>query len=152
TIGHAIWKVNLSGASPVYSLYAGVPGPGRQPTGQILGGGYVNGPALSAKFNEPYSIIMAPDRTMYVADFMNCAIRKISADGSTVSTLVGLQPGQTPPSMATVAANRDTYSPPGTVPWSSNTIPYPQVIRFDSKGNIVVGEPVSTLARLVNMS
>ena len=51
--------------------------------------GYVDGPALSAKFDRPYSVAMASDGTMYVADFNNSAIRKISPDGSTVSTLAG---------------------------------------------------------------
>jgi len=73
-------------------------------------GGYHDGPAIEtspgngAQFNGPYSIVMQkrtdvpdnPQGTMYVADNYNCLIRKISADGTTVSTLLGLQPGIPP--------------------------------------------------------
>ena len=53
-----------------------------------------------ALFAGPYSVKMAdgvhgpdPLGTMYVADYQNSAIRKISADGTTVTTLVGNQLG-----------------------------------------------------------
>ena len=53
-----------------------------------------------ALFAGPYSIKMCdgvrgpdPLGTMYIADYQNSAIRKISADGSTVSTLFGNQTG-----------------------------------------------------------
>ena len=78
-------------------------------------GGFADGPALrtdgtGAQFNGPYSICMQkvttnslyPQGTMFVADNYNCVIRMISADGSTVSTLVGNGSGTTgiPPASA----------------------------------------------------
>jgi sugar lactone lactonase YvrE len=49
--------------------------------------GYLEGPALSAKFNAPSDVAIAPDGTLYVADFRNHRIRKIAA--GEVSTLAG---------------------------------------------------------------
>jgi hypothetical protein len=138
TEAHRIAKVDLSARPPVISTYAGIKGTH----------GYHDGPALTATFNEPYSLIMAADGTMYVADFMNSAIRKVSPDGATVSTLVGLQP--VPPATV-VAANRDTYSSPTPVRFASAFVPYPQVLRFDSAGNIVFGESVTRAIRLIDL-
>jgi hypothetical protein len=67
---HQIVKFNVTTLAS--SVYAG--------TTRVAG--YQDGPALSAKFNQPYSITIAPDGTMYVADFNNNAIRKISSDGT----------------------------------------------------------------------
>jgi hypothetical protein len=134
---HQVVKFNITTLAS--SVYAG--------TTSVAG--YQDGPALSAKFNQPYSLTMAPDGTMYVADFNNSAIRKISSDGATVSTLVG---GGKVPSQSIVAANRDSYSSATPVSFSSALIPYPQVIRLDSSGNIVLGEAVSQVVRYINLS
>ncbi len=108
TLNHRIAKVsNLNGATPVVTTYAGTFGVE----------GYADGAASQAKFNSPYSIVAAPDGTLYVADRNNKAVRKISPNGI-VTTLVG-------------ANNPD-------IP--STTVVSPQVIRFDSKGNIIVGD------------
>ena len=133
---HQIVRFNVT--TLVSSVYAG--------TTRVAG--YQDGPALSAKFNQPYSITMAPDGTMYVADFNNNAIRKISSDGTTVSTLVG---GKPVPGPLVVAADRDAYSSPAPVSFSSAVIPYPTVVRIDSSGNLVLGEPVSMVVRYVNL-
>ena len=134
---HQIVKLNI--ATLAATTYAGTKGVA----------GYQDGPALGAKFNQPYSITMAPDGTMYVADFNNSAIRKISSNGSTVSTLVG---GGRTLDPFVVAANRDAYSSPTPVSFSSALIPYPQVIRLDSRGNIVLGEAVSQVVRYINLT
>jgi len=50
-------------------------------------GGFANGAALSAKFNAPVDVAVAPDGTLYVADYKNHRIRKIAS--GQVSTLAG---------------------------------------------------------------
>lgn len=50
--------------------------------------GFVNGPALSATFNEPYGGCVDLNGNTIVADYSNHLIRKITPDG-TVSTLAG---------------------------------------------------------------
>jgi DNA-binding beta-propeller fold protein YncE len=52
--------------------------------------GFVNGPALSAQFNEPYGVALSPDeKTLYVADYLNHAIRAIDLATKQVTTLAG---------------------------------------------------------------
>ncbi len=50
--------------------------------------GYVNGPAASAKFNNPGALYLDPTSNLYVTEYDNHTIRKIAADG-TVTTLTG---------------------------------------------------------------
>lgn len=51
-----------------------------------MGGGDVDGPAASARFNDPRGITAAADGTLYVADRRNHSVRSISATGA-LSTL-----------------------------------------------------------------
>src|SRR5262245_3637561 len=52
--------------------------------------GFANGPASSAQFNEPYGVALSPDeRTLYVADYLNHAIRAIDLAARQVTTLAG---------------------------------------------------------------
>jgi hypothetical protein len=109
TAHHRIAKIDLHGSTAVITTFAG--------TANVSG--YVDGPASQAKFDEPYTLAIAPDGTMYVGDRDNKAIRVVSSDGSTVTTLVG------------------SHSP--AIP--SATVVSPQVIRLDSRGNLIVGDP-----------
>jgi hypothetical protein len=73
---HRVRKVSPDG---VVSTLAG--------TGQE---GYADGPANVARFNAPYGVSLDPgERTLYVADFLNHAIRKIDLSSGTVATLAG---------------------------------------------------------------
>jgi DNA-binding beta-propeller fold protein YncE len=47
------------------------------------------GPALAAKFNGPKGIAYAPDRSLYVVDTENHAIRRVDLQGRTVTTVLG---------------------------------------------------------------
>lgn len=49
--------------------------------------GFANGPVLSAKFQSPVDVAVAPDGTIYVADYNDHRIRKIA--GGQVSTFAG---------------------------------------------------------------
>ena len=50
--------------------------------------GFADGPAATAKFNQPLDVVVDPAGNLYVADNLNHRIRKISIDG-TVSTIAG---------------------------------------------------------------
>jgi hypothetical protein len=50
--------------------------------------GYLDGEASQAKFNQPINICFDPEGNMYVSDFLNQRIRKISIDGI-VTTIAG---------------------------------------------------------------
>jgi hypothetical protein len=136
---HRIALVDISQSPPLITTYAGVFG---QP-------GYVNGPAATSLFNQPSSIAIAPDKTIYVADAQNAAIRKIDPAGN-VTTLVGLGP-LAEPTTTLVAAAPLTYAPRVTLPFTSTLINYPNAIRFDSKGNLVLAETVSQAIRYIDL-
>ncbi len=137
---HRIALVDLSQSPPVVSTYAGV-------TGQS---GYLNGPAASSLFNQPSSIAIAPDDTIYVADAENDAIRKIDPAGN-VTTLVGLGPAYEPPT-GVVALAPLAFAPRSAVPFASAFINYPNALRFDSKGNLVLAETVSQAIRYIDLN
>jgi len=136
---HRIALVDLSQSPPVVSTFAGTSGVA----------GYQNGARSTALFNQPSSIIIAAGGTMYIADAMNAVIRKIDSSGN-VTTVVGLGPGAEP-SSDTVAQSTSTYAPDGAVQFSSAYINFPNVIRFDSQGNIVLGETVTQTVRYINL-
>jgi hypothetical protein len=72
-----LWKgrvTTLAGSGPVLA-------------GGHVAGGYVDGPALRARFNEPTSVVAMPDGSILVTDLLNHCIRRIK--GGVVSTLVG---------------------------------------------------------------
>lgn len=52
--------------------------------------GNTDGPAASAQFNQPYGVALSPDqRILYVADYLNHAIRTIDLGRKVVATLAG---------------------------------------------------------------
>ena len=59
--------------------------------GGLAGRGYVNGPALTAQFDSPLAVTLDVAGNVYVADELNCVIRKISTAGM-VGTLAGAGP------------------------------------------------------------
>jgi hypothetical protein len=136
---HRIALVDLSQSPPVISTYAG----------GIGHAGYRNGPAASSLFNQPSSLVVAPDGTIYVADAENAAIRKIDPAGN-VTTLVGLGPAFEP-SNDVVAEAPLIYAPRSPIPFSSAYVNYPNALRFDSKGNLVLAETVSQAIRYLDL-
>jgi hypothetical protein len=159
-IHNFIIKVDENFSPPHVSRFAGQAGPTP---------GYADGDALTtAQFFSPYSIIISdgtgnqgPIGTIYVADFNNWAIRKISPDGTTVTTLVGKQTGKAARTASSRTwqyldlenpATSDTWSPPGTVAFADAYIGTPQTIRFTSGGDIVFFENASSILRRINMA
>lgn len=84
--------------------------------------GYVDGPAGFARFNEPYNICMDTAGNIYVSDFLNQRIRKISTTGI-VSTVAGT-------------------GSPGYLdgPDSIAQFNYPRGIAVDDAGNLYVSD------------
>jgi NHL repeat len=84
--------------------------------------GNSDGPALQAGFNSPEGLCIDKAGNIYVADSYNFCIRKISADGKTVSTLAGSE-GDFKPGTGKAAK-----------------ILVARVIAADSKGNIYLAQ------------
>src|SRR5260221_2446903 len=94
-------------------------------------GGFANGPALSAKFNAPVDVAVAPDGTIYVADFKSHRIRKIA--GGLVSTFAG----------------NDTF---GFVNGNGSSAQFenPFLITLDANGNLYVLDEEDTRIRKIS--
>ena len=92
--------------------------------------GYVDGKGSEAKFYSPSGIAVDEQGNMFITDFGNCLIRKISSDG-TVSTFAGSIPGYKDGS-ATIA---QFYQPNGAV--------------VDDQGNVFVSEEGSHTIRKI---
>ncbi|MEN8226061.1 MAG: T9SS type A sorting domain-containing protein [Bacteroidota bacterium] len=105
---NCIRKISIDGQ---VSIYAG--------TGQS---GYLDGPALEAKFKQPINICMDDSGNMYVSDFLNQRIRKISAD-MMVTTIAG--------------NGNDGYLDGPAMDAMFN---YPRGICLDDTGNIYIGD------------
>lgn len=114
TENHRIAKIDLSQNPPRISTYAGVP----------KSSGNIDGPAASAKFHTPASIVVASDGTLYVADSENDSIRSISPDGSTVSTVID----------------------------NSTGLNDPFTIREDSEGNLIAAEKAAGIISRISPS
>ncbi|MCF8368644.1 MAG: T9SS type A sorting domain-containing protein [Bacteroidales bacterium] len=105
---HRIRKIGIDGQ---VTTYAG--------TGTA---GYLDGPADEARFNQPINICLDEDGNMFVSDFLNQRIRKISAD-MMVTTIAGS--GQ--------AGYLDGIS-------EQAMFNYPRGICLDDTGNIYIGD------------
>ncbi len=55
--------------------------------------GYKDGPALQSQFNYPIGVAVAPDGSVYVGDFSNHCIRKITVDRQVITFAGSTQPG-----------------------------------------------------------
>lgn len=81
TGNHVVRKIDGAGT---ISLLAGTPG--------VAGYTGDGGPAPAATLNTPSDVAVGPDGSIYVADTMNNAVRKISPDG-TITTVAGTGAG-----------------------------------------------------------
>ena len=78
---HAIRVIAVNGA--VTTLAGPQPGPTFTPG---TGSGYADGSGSSARFNLPTAIALAPSGDLYIADYLNTAVRVLRTDG-TVATV-----------------------------------------------------------------
>jgi hypothetical protein len=117
---HCIRKIGTDG---IVSTYAG-----------IGTAGYLDGPALEAKFNQPINICLDYSGNMYVSDFLNQRIRKISTD-MMVTTIAGTG----------VAGLLDGQA-------DQAKFNYPRGICLDDTGNIYIGDSWNHRVRKISLN
>ena len=120
TWNHTVRKVTPAG---VVSTLAGVAGQG----------GSADGSGSAARFSSPMDIAIDGGGNLYVADFGNCVIRRVSPVGDVV-TIAG-QAG-------------DCGLTDGPVPQSR--LGYVTSLAVDASGNVVFWDPICMLRRLSN--
>jgi len=106
---HCIRKIDGDGQ---VTTYAGVPNQA----------GYLDGPAAEAKFRQPFNLAMDGEGNLYVSDFLNHRIRKVSADMQ----------------VTTVAGSGAAGYLEG--PAMEAKFNYPRGVCLDDTGNIYVGD------------
>jgi hypothetical protein len=143
---HRIAKIDFSQNPPVLSTHAGLAGTS----------GFVNhATPTSARFKYPISLCFDDSGNLYVSDRGNFAIRKIATNG-TVTTVVGQGPSSVPDKTTLqnqiVAAGWHDAFLPSSVTFASNPlIYYPNTIRLDSQGRLIIQEGVVASIRAVNL-
>ncbi len=98
--------------------------------------GSANGPAASASFDRPQGVAVDANGNVYVADYFNNLVRKITPQGD-VSTLAG---------GGVQSANQDSYDGQG----SSATFVSPNGLTIDNAGNLYVTESSDNVVRTVS--
>ncbi|HEY8027071.1 MAG TPA: DUF4214 domain-containing protein [Burkholderiaceae bacterium] len=101
----------MVGSGPIVEMFAGTTG----------GPGNVNGTAKTARFSNPYDVVMDSANNLYVADASNRVIRKVAPNGN-VSTYAGAM-GQSGSTDGAAADARFTF---------------PTSIAIDATGNLYV--------------
>jgi sugar lactone lactonase YvrE len=96
--------------------------------------GYLDGPATEAKFNQPINICLDEAGNMYVSDFLNQRIRKISSD-MMVTTIAG----------SGIAGLFDG-------PSDQAKFNYPRGICLDDTGNIYIGDSWNHRVRKISLN
>ncbi len=139
-------EIGLSQPNPTVTTFAGIPG----------GAGHRDGQREQALFDDPYSIDMDSNGIMYVADRLNHAIRKIDRDGN-VTTIAGGPAAPPVPYNPTHNIGGDDNIPvrdqlTQNAPFGEATIAYPQVVRVDSRDNVIIAEDWTRAVRRLNFS
>lgn len=100
--------------------------------------GDIDGLGTSARFRDPHDLVQAPDGSLYVSDFGNCKIRRITFDAqaaATTSTVIGTGVGGF------------LDGPQGTA-----ELYEPAQIALDPSGNLMVADAGNNAVRLLTLT
>lgn len=125
SLNNCIRYIDLLAEPPTIRLFAGVPGMA----------GYQDGPADSALFNFPINVYVHSSGDVYVPDARNHVIRKIDADGLSVSTVAGT--GQ-------AGFNGDNR------PATNAKLNYPGGVAVHPDGRIFIGDSLNNRVRVIS--
>jgi hypothetical protein len=92
-----------------------------EPPGLSVKGGFLDGPAGSARFNRPQGLAVGPDGSLYVADERNACVRRIAHNQ--VTTVAG------------VCDRRGNEAGP-----EAGRLSDPRALAFDDRGNLYIAD------------
>jgi hypothetical protein len=94
------------------------------------------GPATSAELNHPYRVAIDSADNVFIADYYNCLIRKVS--GGTITSVVGKSP--------TLACGFSGNGGPAT----AAELYYPDGVAIDRSGNLYISDYENDVIRIVS--
>ncbi len=107
------------------------------PNPPACGYGGDGGSATSANLNHPYRVVVDSADNVFIADFNNCLIRKVTP-GGTISTVVGKSPS--------LACGYSGDSGPAT----AAELYYPDGVALDKSGNLYISDYGNQVIRIVS--
>ena len=103
--------------------------------GNVLSG-FSDGYGTQARFNGPYGITVDPWNNVFVTDYYNHAIRKVSASGNVI-TIAGSPPPLVMPGFAEGVGTSTLFS-------------YPAAVLFSDNGYLYIADSVNHRIRYMN--
>jgi sugar lactone lactonase YvrE len=97
------------------------------------------GPAVKASLNGPNGVAVDAQGNVYIADTLNCTIRKVTASTGLISSLVG----KSAPYGAVACGLRDF------LPAANAEISYPEGVAVDGQGNIFIADTQNAIVRMI---
>jgi sugar lactone lactonase YvrE len=104
--------------------------------------GFVDGPVASAELNRPYGLALDSAGNIYIADFDNSRIRKVTIATGDISTVAG--------NGGTGICSGHTDSVGDGCPATDANVAAPGSVALDSAGNIYIADYGSNRLRVVN--
>jgi sugar lactone lactonase YvrE len=101
-----------------------------------LGGGYADGLALAAQFHDPMGLALDADGNLYVSDWVNHRIRRISSAGTVTTVAGGGLPGPYGGLVDGPASDARFFGPEG--------------LAVDAKGNIFIADTLNNRIRRIS--
>lgn len=107
------------------------------------------GPATSAQFWDPVTSAIAPNGDLYIADYENSRIRKVTATKGIVTTVAGSGSCIPAPGPFPEPVCKSGFVGDGG-PATSALLNYPESVALDAAGNLYVADTINHRIRLVN--
>ena len=140
--GNVIRKVVLS--TDTISTFVGAPG---NAAGFGGDGGQAN--VAAAKLNTPTGLAVDSSNNLYIGDFQNGRIRKVTVATNIISTFVGTGLGACPMTQPTAAAPNPVPACGDGGPGSSATLNAPTGVYVDPSNNVIIGDATGARVREV---
>ncbi|MES2355275.1 MAG: fibronectin type III domain-containing protein [Pseudomonadota bacterium] len=152
TLNHRIVKVNEHTSPATITTFAG---------STTAKAGFLDGNGKNALLNEPWNLATDKSGNLYVSDRLNHAIRKIDRAGNVTTVF---RSSITPPLVVDSLYKRHAALPTGKTlldvrnlymingAFGVASLAYPEGLRFDSQGRLIVAEGLTRVLRRIDLT